>query len=241
MFGRYVLANVDGVGCKTETAANYIKGYYGRVEPMITPVGLDVAKFKTPASRVETRRKYGLDRDDRLLLFVGNANMPVKHVDTLVCMMKSMPAGYKLMIVGNNSACGDLMEESGNNVIWTGKILQENIPDIYAVADLFVFPSEYEIYGMVMLEAMYFGVPVLTTRTAGGKALVADGVTGYLIDGFSPDDWRQKVCKIFSEGGLYARMREYVPQYVREKLLWSKTGESFIRLYDKAMERHRDK
>lgn len=241
MFGRYVLANVDGVGCKTETAANYIKGYYGRVEPMITPVGLDVAKFKTPASRVETRRKYGLDRDDRLLLFVGNANMPVKHVDTLVGMMKSMPAGYKLMIVGNNSACGDLMEESGNNVIWTGKILQENIPDIYAVADLFVFPSEYEIYGMVMLEAMYFGVPVLTTRTAGGKALVTDGVTGYLIDGFSPDDWRQKVCKIFSEGGLYARMREYVPQYVREKLLWSKTGESFIRLYDKAMERHRDK
>ncbi len=74
-----------------------------------------------------------------------------------------------------------IAQENINNVHVIGKILQEYLKSLYETADYFLLASNYEIYGMVVLEALYFGCPVLSTKTAGPTDMIIDGVNGYLL------------------------------------------------------------
>ncbi len=234
-FGRYVLSNVRAIGCKTGKAAEYIKRYNKSSKPLITPVGLDESKFSTSCREGNVRQKYGLSETDKVLLYVGTVESKRRRVDMLVNMMMIMPEEYKLVIVGDGPSKKKLEKESGSNVVWTGKIWQKDLPSIYGMADLFVFPSMYEIYGMVMLESMYFGVPVLSTMTAGGAAIIKDGINGYIINSVSSEEWKDKVCDIFANGDLYKKIKKSVSSYIEKNLLWSDACESFVRLYNEAV------
>ena len=77
-----------------------------------------------------------------------------------------------------------------------GTISQKHLPALYRAAHVFLLPSTYEIYGMVMLEAMYFGVPVISTASAGAKVIIQQDVTGYILDTFDTSLWAEKIVDI---------------------------------------------
>lgn len=236
--GSYILRHVDGVGCKTPSAEEFLMKYHKR-DYYQTPVGLDESRFYKNKSVGGLRSKYDINNNQKILLYVG-VNEKRRHVDLLVDTLRKLPKDYTLVIVGEGSQKSKLKmlttrETAEKRIIWLDKMPQEELPNIYKDADLFLLASDYEIYGMVILESMYYNVPVLSTMTGGARALIKEGETGYLINTFNSDDWARKIEIIFSNKIMYDKIRSNLHDYVVGNLLWAVTCEKFINLYKNAL------
>lgn len=240
VFGSYILKNVDAIGCKTKAAAEYLLQYNNSISPIITPIGLDVSRFSNPTEDGNSyRQKLGLNTTDKVLLYVGSVDKSRRHVDLLIDLMRILPPDYKLLIVGDGAAKAELQERSNKRVIWMGKLPQTALPDIYNIADLFLLASSYEIYGMVLLEAMYHNVPALSTPTGGALSIITENETGYIIEqNSSAEEWAEKIQSIFKDQKLYHKLKTGLKDYITSNFTWDKTCESFIYLYNTALKKH---
>ena len=233
-FGSYILKHVNGVGCKTPAAEDFLMKYYKRYY-FQTPVGLDNTCFNKEKIIGKFRTKFNISNEKKILLYVG-VNEKRRHVDLLINSFRKLSNDYVLVIVGDGPEKDRLksltkVEISEKRIIWLDKMSQEKLQDIYEDADLFLLASDYEIYGMVILEAMYYNIPVLSTVTGGARAIINEGETGYFINSFNCDDWANKIKMIFSNKELYNRIRSGLHNYVTTNLLWDVTCEKFIALY----------
>jgi UDP-glucose:(heptosyl)LPS alpha-1,3-glucosyltransferase len=145
--------------------------------------GVDLETFH-PRSREryrdEVRTALGIAPDACLALFVGNLQ---KGAATAIRAVARVPQMRLLLVSGSDAAADRAVadaENVGNRVIFVAHSKQ--VERYYAAADLFVFPTLYEPYGMVISEAMAAGLPVVTPRTAGAAELIDHGVSGWLTD-----------------------------------------------------------
>lgn len=235
--GRYILHTVGSVGCKTPAAAEYLKKYGLRKGAEITPVGLDDSNFSFKDGELsDWRERNGIGSERKVLLYVGSVEVKRRHVDLLVGIMSFLPEEYLLVIVGDGSSRAELQSSTvSERVFWTGALPQSKLPDIYKCADLFLLASDFEIYGMVVLEALYWGVAVLSTPTGGACSIIEDGLTGYLIDSFDEKEWARKVVSIFGEPEKLHYISESGQRHVRNHLLWKQTADNFVALYDNVL------
>jgi glycosyltransferase involved in cell wall biosynthesis len=235
--GTYILKHVDGVGCKTPSAKDFLMKYFTR-DYFQTPVGLDETNFMKKKSIGVLRKNFNISEEKRILLYVG-VNERRRHVDLLIETFRKLSNDYVLVIVGEGPEKEKLksLTTTETRIIWLDKMPQEKLLGIYNDADLFLLASDYEIYGMVILESMYYNVPVLSTITGGARALIEDNKTGYLIDSFNSDDWANKIEMIFSNKVLYEKIRNGLHDYINENLLWDVTCEKFINLYKNAFDK----
>jgi D-inositol-3-phosphate glycosyltransferase len=161
----------------------------------VIPCGVDLDLFH-PADPRAARRRLGLEAS-HVLLFVGRLT-PIKGLETLLRALAVAKADglgrsdVRLVVVG-----GDKEEEwhgeqarlrgiagqlgVGAAVEFRGPQPQDALPDYYAAADLCLMPSLYESFGMVALEAMACGVPVIGSRVGGLAVTIRDGATGVLV------------------------------------------------------------
>jgi len=156
------------------------------------PCGVDTDLF-VPGDRGPARARLGLD-ERPMLLWVGRV-APIKGLDTLldaVARLRATGRAARLLIVG-----GDTDEpmsdhevslrrrierlDLADSVCFVGPQPQSVLPVYYAAADVTVLPSYYESFGMVALEAMACGSPVIASRVGGLVTTVRDGVTGFLV------------------------------------------------------------
>jgi D-inositol-3-phosphate glycosyltransferase len=156
------------------------------------PCGVDTDLF-TPGDRAESRRRLGLD-DRPVLLWVGRI-APIKGLDTLLDTVARLRDGgrdMRLLVVGGDADEPTSGHETslrqriaalglGESVRFVGPQPQSVLPLYYAAADVTVLPSYYESFGMVALEAMACGSPVIASRVGGLVTTVRDGVTGFLV------------------------------------------------------------
>ena len=129
-------------------------------------------------------RLSGGELDAPLLLYVGRLSSE-KQIDHIRPALECVP-GARLALVGDGPARADLERHfAGLPVIFTGYLSGDALYQAYASADLFVFPSAVESFGLVVLEAMAAGLPVVAARVGGVAEVVRPGETGYI---FSPGD-----------------------------------------------------
>lgn len=95
-------------------------------------------------------------------------------------------------------------------------INRTDVPDILAEADLFVLPSRFEGLGLVLLEAMTAGLPVIASNTDGPKELVQDGVNGFLFDTDNPEHLFEKIRFIYENPEIAAQVSRNALNFVRE-------------------------
>lgn len=160
----------------------------GRVA--VIPCGVDTELFR-PGDRDAARAALGLD-DRPLALYVGRI-APIKGLDTLLDAVARLRAlGLRLLVVGGEADEpldgheAEIRRRAealglGAAVSFVGAQPQDRLRDYYVAADVTVLPSYYESFGMVALEAMACGSPVLATRVGGLATTVLDGVTGVLV------------------------------------------------------------
>ncbi len=165
-----------------------IVDFYGIAPSDIEVVynGVDIDRYH-PSNREkyrgEIRKRHGLTDMDFVVLFVGSGfeRKGVRYLLKAVALIKDP---VTVLVVGRGSATGIRKLASHQRVIFCGP--REDSYKYYAAAEIFVFPTLYEPFGNVHLEALASGLPVITTRNSGASELIKDGEHGFVVS--APED-----------------------------------------------------
>ncbi|WP_349827830.1 glycosyltransferase family 4 protein [Brevibacterium litoralis] len=175
--------------------------------------------------------------EDKLLVYVGRMSKE-KDLDVLRPVIENAPAGTRLAMVGSGPHIEELKAEfAGTNTLFTGYMSGKELAQAYASADVFVFPSTTETLGLVALESMASGVPVVGADAGGIPFAVPDGVGGLLAAPRDPVDMSAKVNRLLTDEAERARLaaggRENVLQFG-----WRESTEKLVRHYEEAIDLH---
>ena len=186
-----------------------------------------------------------------MILYVGRIE-PLKGVDKLIQAIAELRKGdvlskcphYLIIIGGEPDApspemnqemqrlqqlCKDL--DVGNLVLFLGKRSQDTLPYYYSAAEIAVVPSHYESFGMVALEAMACGTPVIATQVGGLSYLIKDNVTGYTIPDDNPMALEQSLTQLICKADLRKQMSLNSIAYA-QSYSWDKITPRIIKEYD---------
>jgi len=209
------------------------------------PCGVNLDMFR-PIAKEEARRQLGLRDDDRILLFVGRIE-PLKGVDILLgaaARLEEEPDCFVLVVGGDSTArqgevahLRDLASALGiaERVTFLGAVDHERLPLFYSAADVCVVPSFYESFGLVALEAMACGTPVVASRVGGLTGTVRDGETGYLIPWRCPEPFAEKIELLLDNEELRRAFGLTAREYV-ERFRWGNVAEATLALYQELIE-----
>jgi UDP-glucose:(heptosyl)LPS alpha-1,3-glucosyltransferase len=146
--------------------------------------GTEFSPARRAANRVRMREDLGYSPEDKVVIFVANELQRKGFTPLLRAIAALRDPRIRLLAVGrlNPGECQPAIEELGLNgrVNFTGP--SSEVADYYAAADVFALPTQYEAWGLVIVEAMASGLRVLTSRLAGAAVAVEEGRTGLLLD-----------------------------------------------------------
>lgn len=200
-----VLKRAAGVTAVSNHLADVLHGIDPDKKIEILPMGCDTSKFG-PEHRVENFFGQG---DKKVILFVGRL-AEKKGVTYLIEAMKQVENAI-LIIAGDGPLREQLMEQArplGEKVRFIGSKTHEELEAVYASADVFAAPSvqakngDIEGYGLVFLEAMASGLPVVASRSGGIPDLVHDGENGLLTEPGDPDDLAKALNRLLQDEAL---------------------------------------
>ena len=217
----------------------------------IIPCGVDPEVFR-PMRQSDAREATGRDQCERLLLFVGRIEQ-IKGIDVLLKALgllffrrPEMRGEVCLLVIGGALDPEDDASENEkvielrrlvhanrmeDNVEFVGSRDQEALAQYYAAADICAVPSLTESFGLVALEAMACGTPVVATRVGGLQTVVEDGESGLLV----PAGDYQALAEAIARVLLDPRLRMHLAHGARsraERFTWRSVGDQISRLYE---------
>lgn len=218
----------------------------------VIPPGVDVEHF-CPIPRSEAQDVIGLPKGNRLVLFVGRIE-PLKGVDTLlraIAILKKDQRSFSddlcLAIIGGDlggpeaddaemQRLRQLREELGLGefVAFLGSKSQATLQYYYSAAEAVVMPSHYESFGMVALEAMACGTPVVASEVGGLAYLVQDGVTGFHVPDRDPEELAGKICLLLENDDLHREMSSAAVQSA-QRYAWPRITAQIEKLYQRRL------
>jgi D-inositol-3-phosphate glycosyltransferase len=142
------------------------------------------------------------------------------------------PAGDENGISEEMVRLQDLCGELGLSdlVLFVGKRSQETLPYYYSAAEIVVVPSHYESFGMVALEAMACGTPVVASQVGGLAYLVKDGVTGFVVPNDDPVALGEQLTELVNQTELRRILGEQAAEYAID-YDWGKISRQIVDLY----------
>ncbi|MCD8369057.1 MAG: glycosyltransferase family 4 protein [Clostridiales bacterium] len=115
-------------------------------------------------------------------------------------------------------------------IIWQESLEQKYLKPVYEISDAFLLPTKYEIFGMVLLEAMYFGLPVFTTYNGGSSTLMDEG-NGIVIEKFDVDVWSEKICEVLADVKKRKNIGLNAHRTIEDYYTWDKLADKFLEVY----------
>ncbi len=215
-------------------AARYFGGEYH-----IVPNGIDTQRFRPDHERVEAIRTEG----QATLLFVGRLEQR-KGFSVLLDAysdVRKRRSDVRLVVVGDGPLRLDyeqrVAEEAIPDVLFAGRVSAEMLPQYYASSDIFCSPATHgESFGIVLLEAMASGVPVLASAIEGFTQVVNPGFDGMLVPPKQPKMWAQAIEVLLNFPELRQSLGEHgVATAARYD--WSHVVDSILDVYAQAMQR----
>ena len=232
------------VGTKSKLATQYILDK--RIPDVTTlGVGIDLDNLTPPFE--EELPQFVQDVKEKkqslkYLLYIGRLEER-RNILFLLDVLKKVvekDGSVRLIMIGKGDkdytdACWEKADKQGlrDKIIYSQQLEQKFVREIYRCCDLFLLPTRYEIFGMVLLEAMYFGIPVLTTYNGGSSTLIREDVNGFILDEMDPDKWADRICSLLEQPGHLAEVGRQASVTVSGKYTWDALAPRFVELYRK--------
>jgi len=234
---RQLVRSCQRIIAPTEKEKENLIGYYGAVPETIgvVPCGIDIKQFQ-PVDKKLARQRLGFP-DDTILLYVGRIE-PLKGIDQLIRAVTCLPRNrrLRLVIIGGDGSdqpeiqtLRKLSAELGvaDAVTFLGLVKHEQLPGYYSLADICVVPSYYESFGLVALESLACGTPVVATDVGDLRNIIIAGETGYVVDSNTPRQLAEKMALLLAGTGADTRSAASIQQSVRQ-FGWDQIGEAII-------------
>lgn len=238
--------------------AKHTNFYYNRVDRIITPSEassrwlsrhnvtrpIHVIPTGTPGrsmlDRAEIRHSLGIEPEHRVMLYVGRLAKE-KNLDTLFGMAAKVMADdpfARLWLVGDGPFRGECAEMArslgiGDRVRFVGFVPREEVDRFYAAADLFVFSSITETQGLVVQEAMTYGLPAVVVSGGGAGAAIEPGENGFLVKN-EVDDFATTVLRVFGDDHLHGLLCDGASRLVRSFTMADMTND-VLEVYQEAI------
>jgi D-inositol-3-phosphate glycosyltransferase len=232
---RSLVRNCHRIIASTDEEKRALVRHYGAPSHKIRvlPCGVNPEHFRA-VGKAQARRRLGLN-SDKIILFVGRID-PLKGVENLITALPHLShiPKLRLMIIGGGEhsqrEMGQLQELARNLEVqdlvdFRGLIKHEDLPYFYNAADACVVPSYYESFGLVALESLACGTPVVATDVGHHRSLIRQGETGYVIGDNDPRRLAEKIDSLLSGSGSSTQPAQAIRDTV-SKLSWSNIAQA---------------
>jgi len=253
--GAYLALDEDELGLRIETERGLVQKCHHIIAPTekekealirhygassekisVVPCGVNLEQFKA-FDKVQARQYLGFS-NDKIILFVGRID-PLKGIDKLI---KALPylrniPGLRLLVIGGGEhsqyeieqlrklACNLKIQ---NSVTFLGLVKHEQLPYFYSAADVCVVPSYYESFGLVALESLACGTPVVATDVGDFKSIIRQGETGYVVVDNAPHHLADKIALLLSRPSADTKSAQLIRATVN-KFSWANVAEAIVK------------
>lgn len=218
---------------KTPTLADYLKCQGAGDNIHVVPVGLDTELLKQDYAKYsveDLKKSWGYEKADKVILFVGrmtSEKQPVKMIQIFQKLYEK-DVNYRLLMVGQ----GELLSEVEQEINKCGlekvvsickKVPNDRMWELYRLSECYVNLNTHEIFGMAILEAMYYENVVIALRAPGPELIIADERTGYLCD--EEESLINRVLKVDR-----TRLGQQAHEGIVERFLWEKSAHDILEI-----------
>jgi glycogen synthase len=207
----------------------------------IIPIGVDSEKYmKYRPDRDRIKSKYGVNQGEKLVLFVGRLTQQ-KGCEYLIRAIPQISKQFKsaLVIVGEGSYRGELeiMARSvdGQKIRFTGFLPDDDLSELLLCADVLVVPSLYEPFGVVALEAMAAGLPVVASNVDGLVEVIVHERNGVLVYPRDSSSIAWGVSKVFSDQIYAKKLVENAKRDILARFTWNAVAKMTLDAYNDAL------
>lgn len=208
----------------------------------VVGVGIDIEMLssKKNVCQEELYQKMKADSDSLKVFYVGRfekrRNIP--FIFDVFNQLLHLCTRAKLYMVGTGdpnyvNQVFDYAKKIGisDYIVWQEKMEQKYLSNVYTLADFFLLPTEYEIFGMVLLEAMYYKTVVLTTRNGGSSTLIENGIDGFILDNIDAETWATCIAEIFENKNRMQEIQSNASLKIMNHFTWDVIADSIIEQY----------
>ncbi len=252
MYRRWVVPKVVKIADKIITVSNFEKnrindffGFPHDNDKLVAIYNGVSNHFKPIDDEKELKRVKELyNLPDNFLFFLGNTD-PKKNTKGVLkafsdYLKKSGDDLYLVMLDYERSALEKLLDEIGDRdlikrIILTGYVVNTDLPAIYNLCKVFLYPSLRESFGIPMLEAMRCGVPVITSNTSSMPEV--SGGAAYIIDPYKPEEIAKGIDELLHNEKL---RNDLVEKGLKQaaKFSWRNMAKEVLKLYEEVYEKH---
>ncbi len=242
---RAIATSADRIIVASDHERHLLTSLYGANAGRIAvvPCGVDLDLF-APMDKEYARRRLGLRKTERIILFVGRIE-PLKGIDILIGAAAQLhdDENFAVLIVGGDARAETQIEALrsqaaalgvDHHISFVGSVEHDKLPLYYNAADVCVVPSYYESFGLVAVESMACGTPVVASRVGGLTTTISDGETGYLIPWRCPEPFAERLELLLDNDELRASFGRAGREAV-ERFRWSHVGDAVAALYDEVL------
>ena len=227
--------------------SNYMKNELQRIFGLpfekinVIPNGINLTNFSGVERDYDFRRQFAMD-NEKIILYVGRL-VYEKGVQNLIGAMPKILSNYhdaKLVICGKGGMMDELKQEARNlgienKVYFAGYCDSKKIQKMYKCADIAVFPSTYEPFGIVALEAMLAGVPTVVSDVGGLNEIVEHGVDGMKSYARNSNSIADSVLTLLFDAKLCSAVSKNAVKKVKEMYSWNKIAQDTHYVYEQAI------
>jgi glycogen(starch) synthase len=209
----------------------------------VIPNAIDATKYQTSVDRGAVRQRYGVGYGEKLILCVGRL-VPQKGVEYFIRAIPSIARRYpeaKFIIVGEGWSRDILEAEaraSGQNrkIQFTGFASDQEVIDLMTSADVLVVPSIYEPFGIVALEGMATGVPVVASKVGGLAEVIDHDQTGIFVYPKNPESIAWGIDRVLSDPDHARWLTENAKEKLHKAYSWEAVAMKTVNVYRKVVE-----
>ena len=234
-------------GTEVIVNSNYMKNELQRLFGLpyekinVVPNGVNLNLYNGVEKDYDFRRQYAAD-NEKIILYVGRL-VYEKGIQNLIAAMPKILNGYhdsKLVIAGRGGMIDELRDEVRrlgieNKVYFTGYLSLDKVTKMYKCADVAVFPSTYEPFGVVALEGMLSGTPVVVSDVGGLNEIVDHRVNGMKSYAGNPNSIADSILELLFNPGLCEEISKNAKAKVKTQYNWNKIAQDTHFIYQKAI------